>query len=400
MPDRDRSSLPTDLEAMLAPLSTSEFIKSHWAKSFCYIPGWAGKFAELLRWEQLNRILEQHRPDSIRFELIMAGQPIDPHTYIDYSRSVPTIIADEFNAQLRAGATLVLDEIQELHTPLATLAQSLELRFGVPVGINTYAGWRTSHGLTIHSDNHDVFILQVSGNKRWLLYGDDAKVKDAELPPDPLWDRELQDGDLLYIPRGCRHVAIPLDQPCLHLTVSVANRTATDFLVWMAAERRFQERVDMQLSRLAPLEERLNFIARVRCEVSEGLSVEMLDRYFEDSDAGRRPLSHLSLPWSATPLGLPLDNSTLLRLASRRILALRTDREHRGLQLTFNGKVWRYTSAMKVLFDALADSQPIKVGRLLAVVGDTLGEDMARAFIGTLIKDGIVWIVPPSGSNL
>ena len=44
----------------------------------------------------------------------------------------------------------------------------------------------------------------------------------------------LEAGDLLYIPRGWWHVAMPLDEPTLHLTVGVNNLTGADFLRWFA----------------------------------------------------------------------------------------------------------------------------------------------------------------------
>ena len=122
--------------------------------------------------------------------------------------------------------------------------------------MNVYAGWRGSHGYDVHSDDHDVFILQVFGKKRWMLYDRKSTIERGTLPPDPLWDQVLEDGGLLYIPRGFWHVAMPLEEPCLHLTVSVSNPVATDFLLWLAEEQRFRERSEMVLSRLAGASER------------------------------------------------------------------------------------------------------------------------------------------------
>ena len=62
---------------------------------------------------------------------------------------------------------------------------------------------------------------------------DDAQVsarasmssRPLDKPDAPLWEGMLEDGDLLYIPRGWWHVATPLDEPTLHLTVGVNNLT-------------------------------------------------------------------------------------------------------------------------------------------------------------------------------
>ena len=118
--------------------------------------------------------------------------------------------------------------------PITDIAESLERLFRVRIQVNAYAGWRTSHGFDLHWDDHDVFILQVAGRKQWKVYGMTRKYPLAvdveptvEKPDAPLWEGMLEDGDLLYIPRGWWHVATPLDEPTLHLTVGVNNvRTA------------------------------------------------------------------------------------------------------------------------------------------------------------------------------
>ena len=122
--------------------------------------------------------------------------------------------------------------------PITHLAESLERVFRVRIQVNAYAGWRTSHGFDLHWDDHDVFILQIAGRKKWKVYGMTRKyplARDVEpatdKPDTPLWEGMLEDGDLLYIPRGWWHVATPLDEPTLHLTVGVNNPNGADLLV-------------------------------------------------------------------------------------------------------------------------------------------------------------------------
>jgi ribosomal protein L16 Arg81 hydroxylase len=70
------------------------------------------------------------------------------------------------------------------------------------------------HGLDLHRDNQEIFILQLDGRKRWLLYGFSVDAVDrGELttgsvpPPGALLDQILESGDLLYIPSVIRGVA-------------------------------------------------------------------------------------------------------------------------------------------------------------------------------------------------
>src|SRR6185503_19836238 len=85
-----------------------------------------------------------------------------------------------------------------------------------------------------------IFILQLDGPKRWLLYGDSVEgIDPGELrrsscpPAGAVLDEVLQPGNLLYIPKGCYHVAIPMDEPVVHLTLSSKYPRTKDLARWM-----------------------------------------------------------------------------------------------------------------------------------------------------------------------
>jgi hypothetical protein len=97
-----------------------------------------------------------------------------------------------------------------------------------------------AQGFDFHHDTHDVFVLQVSGRKRWIVHepvlplplpsqarsGDDLVADGAE----PLLDVELEAGDCLYLPRGYVHAALTTDEHSVHLTVGVLSTTWYDVL--------------------------------------------------------------------------------------------------------------------------------------------------------------------------
>ena len=133
--------------------------------------------------------------------------------------------------QLRRGATLSFDGADEVHEPLRRLAESFEAFFHGGTQVNIYAGWRALHGLDLHRDNQEIFILQLDGRKRWLLYGSSvdevnrSELTDRSVPPrGALLDQILGPGDLLYIPRGCYHVAVPMNEPAYVRYASPAGR--------------------------------------------------------------------------------------------------------------------------------------------------------------------------------
>jgi ribosomal protein L16 Arg81 hydroxylase len=386
-------SLPLDLNALLAPMSSDEFFASYCSKLFCHVPGAADKFAALLPWQELNRILELHTLRPSQFELVKSGTPVDPRSYTEYMTRegwvVPRVKVKEFTSQLREGATLILSHIHEMYPPLMVLAESLERRFRAPSGINVYAAWREAHGFGIHRDKHDVFIAQVFGKKRWRLYGT-TPGRVSRPPQEHVWENILNAGDLLYIPRGCWHAAVPLNEASLHLSISVENPTISDVLTWAANEFRAHELGEVNVSVMTNPADHAELLEKTRQAFLSTLDSNLIDRYFESSDLRRLTMPRFSLPWSATPESLPVDGRTLVRLRSHRTVKLRLDSTNHFFEFSLQNQTWRFPVMMKVFLEALKDGQTISVDELIALGRNTPGETMSRAFIATLVKEGIL----------
>ena len=67
------------------------------------------------------------------------------------------------------GATIVLQGLQRYWTPVADLVAALELELGHPCQANAYLTPPGAQGFAVHSDSHDVFVMQTHGTK---LLGD------------------------------------------------------------------------------------------------------------------------------------------------------------------------------------------------------------------------------------
>jgi cupin superfamily protein len=131
-------------------------------------------------------------------------------------------------AEFERGATIVLQGLHRYWLPLARFCRDLELELGHPTQVNAYITPPGSRGLAVHRDDHDVFVLQVFGTKRWQVY---ARTPDLPPPDDPVLDTKLQPGDSLYIPRNFPHAASTQDAASAHLTVGILSPT------WMGAVR-------------------------------------------------------------------------------------------------------------------------------------------------------------------
>ena len=360
------------LSEILEPYAPEEFLASFWGVNFLRARGAAGRFARLMPWARLSEILRQGRLDFPRLRLVKDGKPLPVE-----------------------GATLVLDAVDELHEPLDDLAAGLELFFREHVQINLYAGWQTSRGFDLHWDDHDVFILQVVGRKRWSIYGETrpaplvADVEKAERPTgEPLWQGTLEDGDLLYIPRGWWHVAEPLAEPTLHLTVGIHNRTGLDLLRWLSERMRASEAFRRDLPRMASPIERAAHLARMREALFAEMDESLLERFYEDLDAQAQARARVSLPWGATPQAVPGSVRAVVRLVAPRPLKLE---EAEGVvELSAMNRRWRFAKDALVILRPLAERRACTIAELCDEARGRLEERTVLAFVRELALCGLV----------
>jgi Cupin superfamily protein len=390
------------LEHLLSPLTVDEFVTNYWGRTFKHVPGVAGKFSHLLPWQRLNEALEQHRLDFPRLRLTRDGERLPPGTYISYSKpgqrrvAVPRLRYEKLTQELNRGATLVLDAVDELDESLRALAEALELFFHERIQINAYAGWRTSRGFDLHWDDHDVFILQVAGRKRWMIYGMTRPYPLAGDPKEPkpteppLWNQILEAGDLLYIPRGFWHVAYPLNEPTLHLTVGVHNRAGLDLLHWLVERMRSRELFRMDLPRFATTETIQAHVAEMRRELLSEWDDDILNRYFADLDASALSRPRLSL--ACVPVGGSLPSGNMLvKLLAPRPLDLKG--ESGVVRFSSLKKEWRLAVEALPILSHLDKHRVCSVSELCEVAKSEVDERRVRVFLKELLMNGLVAIV-------
>jgi ribosomal protein L16 Arg81 hydroxylase len=391
------------LAQLLRPCPVEEFLASIWGRAHLHVAGRPGRFAHLLLWAQLNMILRQHRLDFPRLRLARDGSSLPASAYLRHVRSgrrqstIPRLLPQQLTTELRAGATLVLDAVDELCEPLEELAVKLERFFHERVQINAYAGWRTSRGFDLHWDDHDVFILQVAGRKDWRVYGMTRPyplvedVEPAAKPThEPVWAGTLTAGDLLYIPRGWWHVALPLDEPTLHLTVGIHNRTGLDLIRWLTERLRASETVRQDLPRFASQTEQSAHVAQLRAELRAAMEDdELLAHYFAEQDAMAAPRPRLGLPWSALMSNAPpLADEARVRLTAPRPLDLKLDAG--VVEFACNKKRWRFAEDALLVLRPLADGRACTVAELCAAARARLDERIVHTFLAELIEHGLV----------
>jgi hypothetical protein len=403
---RNKATGIESLAQILEPYAPEEFLASFWGVSFFHVRGRSGRFARLMPWQRMNEILSRHRLDFPRLRLVQDGESVPVSSYLRHvagnrgKTSVPRLKPVGLAERLRDGATLVLDAVDELQDPLKELAAGLELFFREHVQINLYAGWQTSRGFDLHWDDHDVFILQVTGRKRWSVYGQTrpfplvSDIERAEKPTrEPLWEGTLEDGDLLYIPRGWWHVAIPLAEPTLHLTVGVHNRTGLDLLRWLTERMRASETFRQDLPRFASEASRTTHVARMREDLLAEFTDELLERFYEETDAHADARAQPALPWGATPQIIPQSKQALVRLAAPRPLKFEFDAEGGAFEFDALKRRWRFMKEALLVLRPLEERRACTIAELCESARGVLEEQTVRAFLRELSLHGLVAVV-------
>src|SRR5206468_2946637 len=117
--------------------------RQSWGQSFVRVPGELGKFSHLLSWSRLNEILEFHhlRPGKTgELCLFQDGKEIPPNSYLDMQDGLePRLKAHELTNLLAAGATLIVNEMDDLEPAVRDLAVGLERVFRIRIVVNMYA---------------------------------------------------------------------------------------------------------------------------------------------------------------------------------------------------------------------------------------------------------------------
>ncbi len=233
------------------------------------------------------------------------------------------------------GATIVLQGLH-LHRPdLGAFCRSLERTLGHPAQVNAYYTPRAAQGLPVHHDTHDVFVLQVSGEKRWLVYKPVLELPlrnqkyTAEMggPGEPVHDLVLRPGGMLYLPRGWLHEALTSDSDSLHLTVGV------NVVTWLDALKAALEECGGELGFRRSIgdgdaDELVDLLrGRLTADAVEHRAAEKLART-------RRPIRDGQLSQLRAIEELDVDREVELR----ETVLVHASEHNRSFELTFDGK--------------------------------------------------------------
>jgi hypothetical protein len=356
-----------DIDDLFAPDGLAAFLAETWGKMPLHLPGEAGRFAGLYDWDALSRLLETCPLDAPRIALARGGLSVPDNSFIRRRKGIARIDGGALTRLLDQGATLIVNFLDEMASAPETLCAALAQALGVRTSANLYASWRAENGLPLHWDHHGVLVLQLAGRKRWTVHAPTRPSPiegDKFVPPaadaTPIWKGFLEDGDVLYLPRGYPHMASALEGPSLHLTVALSEATAHDFLRWLGEDLRDDPRWRVALPGAA--QDDATWLMGLRASLDAALSPTALTR-FRAARASEKPARlRFALPGLARQAPAEWTRETTLRLSSRRGLAVTHDSG--GGSIRLGETAWPCTAPVAKALGLLSDRVPLTLDSL------------------------------------
>ncbi len=233
---------------LIAPVGREAFLEAFYErKQLINVRSEPDRYADLLTIESLDHFIASADLREGMVDLTSQRNRISRDSYVDDNGRISRVGLVEHYIR---GATIILPQLHDSMFNLEEFCRSLEEVFNCHVQTNIYLTPPGNQGFPPHYDNHDVFVMQISGAKAWRLYGTpvetpyrgerfEAGSHDAGEPTETF---TLNAGDCIYLPRGLMHDAENVgDEPSLHITVGLITKTWADLLLEAVSELALSE---------------------------------------------------------------------------------------------------------------------------------------------------------------
>lgn len=231
------------LDWLIGPTPRDVFFDKHYERAPLIVSrDEPGRFAPLLSIAAIDRLIAGADLREGMLDLADASRELDRLDYITKSGAIDRgVVAHEYSR----GATIIVQQLHQADPTLAAFCRSMEKLFSCHVQTNIYLTPPSAQGFRTHYDNHDVFVIQVEGEKLWRFYGQpvDAPYRGER------YDREqhgvgditaefvMKAGDCAYLPRGLVHDASTAGHgPSLHVTCGLIVKTWAELILESVSE--------------------------------------------------------------------------------------------------------------------------------------------------------------------
>lgn len=355
--------------------------------------------ANLLTWHELDEILSTRPLSAPRLRLTKRAVDVPVESYtrsvISSGEQRRALVPEKVYDQLRGGATLILEAIDRLHAPIRDAADDLVRMTREAAQANLYLVFGDVGGFGTHWDDHDTFIVQAAGAKRWVVHGPGSRSYPmAEepahchaCPESVVWDGVLSPGQILHVPRGWWHTVRGVGGWSVHLTFGVTRATGISWLHWLLDQLLDDPVFRQDLPRFSTEEDRSAHHHQLIERLAMRAATEKIDRFMADRDARMPRRQRVCLPWSVESGELP----SAATVEFTPLLPALTD-DGQTLTLVAGGRRYTFAAAIRPVLETLIAQRRLTVAELVQT--SHLPAEQLGALLDVLIRQHLALIQP------
>jgi hypothetical protein len=260
------------------------------------------------------------------------------------------------------------------------------------VWANAYVTTKEGGAFDVHYDNHDVIVLQISGSKRWHLYG-----RTEEFPVDMFDSKRhmapkaeekidvLCAGEVLFVPRGVWHRAEVVDSPSFHITFGIGGETGAQFATQAVNDLMKEALFREYLPRVGGEQLLLEHEKKLKSFLHDWVERLSVKEFLASCDAARPTRSEI-IPWNP----IPLNGEAKIWLALRRRSPI-VDLD--STEIKVGGRAHKICPTERLILQIVGKYGVLTFDELISQVrekGDTIAEDELATAVVYLAECGLL----------
>lgn len=335
-------------------------------------------------WSSIDRLLHALDPAAPTMRLFHHGQVSEQaytDEFVEVGKPRRRLNKAKFYEYLQCGATLQINWLERHSVEAKRLCLEVGRFAGAQTSGNAYLSFSGDGTFGKHWDTHDVFAIQLIGRKRWRVFAPTFPLpltfqshdrSGQQCPAEPSIELTMEEGDVLYLPRGWWHHVVPLQGGSFHFSVGCYTPKLFDYLVQTSAKY-----LELQVAA------RRSFAPNDYREATAKLLDELKAVLTDPANAAAFDRDFLSRERMTSELNLGLLDSAAPALPDTALLGLATFSAPRldGGPLIVNGAQISLDPVGRAVVAALCGCNALTVGELCARIENTTPDAVRRAVL-------------------
>lgn len=216
-----------DFADLIAPMTVVEFEEKHRGKAFAVFPRTEARtelFDNIIDWQQFSSYINNDRATAGMQAITLDGRKLCMEKGTLERESRPNWCRKDYYEKKylheiwTQGGSLIMTKASLLTSRISAIAGAIERYYMGAADAHFYcSGVPNASTFSAHIDFDDNFLVHAQGDVSWEVYNS------FENDDGDFTSLDLTVGDLLYIPKGLKHRAIPKTKR-ISISVPVAER--------------------------------------------------------------------------------------------------------------------------------------------------------------------------------